>query len=207
MSLTRRSRSSELEYSIDPHARLKLPLQRLDELAHEWLGGRLGRPRPARRRRTRDFATELLGLPHRELVAQRAVAQVVPALGIRHLQQSLSVAHGQSTPLHVLLNLARELEQSEVVGHARAILGDLAPDLLLGRAGLGEGSVGVGELDGVEILALDILDDRELEAIVGCSVGHDRRDAIQAGRPRRPPAALSDDELEALSGLPHNHWL
>ena len=58
-----------------------------------------------------------------------------------------------------------------MVRDARAVEADPGPDLLLGRAPVGEGLEGQGELDGIEVVALDVLHQGELEAIADRSAG------------------------------------
>ena len=56
-------------------------------------------------------------------------------------------------------------------------------------------------LDRVEVLALQVLDERDLELVDGIELADDRRDALEAGHARGAPAALAGDELVALDGL------
>ena len=62
-------------------------------------------------------------------------------------------------------------------------------------------AVGARRLDRVEVLALEVLDERELELLAIGELADDRRDALQAGEPRGADAALAGDELVAVDRL------
>ena len=57
------------------------------------------------------LACQALGFAHRHALLHDAVAQVPPALRVRNLEQRLGVPHRQAPGLHVLLQLARQLER------------------------------------------------------------------------------------------------
>jgi len=70
--------------------------------------------------------------------------------------------------------------------------------------------VGVGEvfdhllvggrlLQRVQVVALEVFDKGLLERVPIRGLAHDRRDRLQAGASRGPPATLSRDELEAVT--------
>ena len=66
---------------------------------------------------------------------------------------------------------------------------------------LDELAVGVGRLERIEILALEVLDEGELELIAIGELADDRRDPLEAGRLGRTESALAGDELVAVDGL------
>ncbi len=70
-----------------------------------------------------------------------------------------------------------------------------------------EASEAVRGLDRVEILALQVLDERDLELIDGVQLADDRRDALEPGPPGGTPATLPGDQLVALEGLRHEDRL
>jgi len=59
--------------------------------------------------------------------------------------------------------------------------------------------IGLRLLDRVQILALDILDQRHLERLVVAELADDGRDFVQPRPLRRPPAPLASDDLEAVA--------
>src|SRR4051812_46013000 len=59
--------------------------------------------------------------------------------------------------------------------------------------------IGLGLLDRVEVLALDILDQRDLERLLVAEFAHDGGDFVEPGALRRAPAPLAGDDLEAMT--------
>ena len=79
---------------------------------------------------------------------------------------------------------------------------------LLGEAELvDELPVGARRLDRVEVLALEVLDERELELLAVGELADDRRDPLEAGQPGGPDASLAGDELVAVERLGHEDRL
>jgi poly(hydroxyalkanoate) granule-associated protein len=144
---------------------------------------------------------------HREPFLQDPLAQCAAAFGVAHLEQRLRVTHAEAAVLDVALHLLRQLEQAQVVRDRGAIEPDAPADLLLGGAGVGERAEGDRELDRVEIAALHVLDQRDLEAIVRIDLGDHGRDRVESRALRGAPAPLADDELVAIAGAPHDHRL
>ena len=68
-------------------------------------------------------------------------------------------------------------------------------------------AIGLGLLDRVEILALDILDERDLERLGVAEVADDRRNFVQPRPLRRPPAPFAGDDLEAMAVRPDDDRL
>ena len=69
-----------------------------------------------------------------------------------------------------ILDRQRQFQQPQRVGHDGAAFADLAGDFLLGELELfGQLRVAVGFLDGVEIFALEIFDERQFQhrAVIG----------------------------------------
>ena len=62
-------------------------------------------------------------------------------------------------------------------------------------------------LDRVKVLALDILDQRDLERSRIVEVANDDRDLVQPRALRRPPAALSRHDLIIMTMRPHDDRL
>ena len=78
-------------------------------------------------------------------------------------------------------------------GSAICILGE--PELV------DELAVCLGRLERIEVLALQVLDERELELVAVGELPDDGRDALQAGELGGPEPALAGDELVAVDGL------
>ena len=81
-----------------------------------------------------------------------------------------------------------------------ARLVDELAELLLGMAiFVDQPLIGLRLLDRVEVLALDILDQRDFERFVVAELADDRRDFVQPRPLRRAPAPLAGDDLEAVA--------
>ena len=135
----------------------------------------------------------------RELLLERAV---------RRAEQRARVAH---------LELRSRTDRWIAGGSARSrsvfeIDGAAAPgarrDLLVGEPEvLDELLVGAGLLERVQLLALEVLDQRLLERGVVVGLAHERGDRLEPDPPCGAPSALPRDELEAVAGRAHEHRL
>ena len=107
-----------------------------------------------------------------------------------------------------LLDARGEIEQAQRVRDRRSGAADPRGDRLVGETELvDELTVPVRRLDRVEILALQVLDQRELELCLLVELADDGRDAIEAGRGRGPESALPGDEAVAIDRLGHEDRL
>ena len=106
------------------------------------------------------------------------------------------MAGGKLAGLHQLRQRRGELQQPQGVCHRRAGAAHLACGLLLGQTVLADQAVKApGLFHGVEILALEVLDQGQLHhlAIVGLENSH--RDLLQPCKARCAPSALAGDDL------------
>ena len=98
------------------------------------------------------------------------------------------------------LHFRRQFEQPHVVGDRRAVLADAGGDGLLRQVEfVGQAPVGLRFLDRIQILALDVFDQRDLEHLVVGDVAIDDGDLEQAGALRGAPPALAGDDLGAVA--------
>jgi hypothetical protein len=191
--------------ALDADAGLEPLSEAIGEALQVWILG-------AARARGRDARCggrpgQLFSGAHRELLGDDAIAEALAPLRVREREQRLGVTQRDAARLDVALDVARELEQPQMIGDRRAIHSDALADLLLGGAGVGERPEGDGELDRVQVAALDVLDEGDLEAIAGIDLEHDGGDRVQARAARRPPASLAHDQLVAIARAPHHHRL
>ena len=113
-----------------------------------------------------------------------------------------AVALGQPAVGDRGLDAGREVEQPQRVGDRRAGAPDARRDLVLAEPELlDELAVGVGRLERVEVLALEVLDERELELLAVGELADDGRDALEAGGLGGAEAPLAGDELVAVDRL------
>ena len=114
--------------------------------------------------------------------------------------------HRELPILQPQLYLRRELEETEVIGYRGALLPHACRQLLLRQpVGINQLAECEGNLYRIEILALDILDQRHLHHLVvihGADVGGDRLQLDQSGSSVAPLAADDDVLTLALAILP-----
>ena len=110
------------------------------------------------------------------------------------------MAHRQPPASQVGLDLLREPQQPQTVRDRRAILADPLRKLFLRpREFRQKLLIGLRRLDRVQVLAQEVLDERELDALRVSGLAHDRGNPIEAGLARRPPAAFARDQLIGAS--------
>ena len=150
---------------------------------------------------------EFLGLAHRELLADDGIEHAVLEFG-RESADRTAVPLGQSTVGHRALDPGGKIEQTERVGHGRARPADARREGVLCEAEfVDQLAVRVGRLDRVEVLSLQVLDERELELVAIRQLAHQRRDPVEAGGLRRTEPPLTGDELIAVDRLGHEDGL
>ena len=160
-------------------------------------GGAAGRRRPG----LAQAPDELLGLADRQVLADDGVEDAVLELG-RQTAERPAVALGQPAVRDRGLDARGEVEQAQRVRDRRSGAADAGRDVLLAEPELlDELAVGVGRLERVEVLALEVLDEREFELLAIGELAHDRRDAVETGGLRGPQPALAGDELVAVERL------
>ena len=97
---------------------------------------------------------------------------------------------------HEALHVGRKLEQPHQVGDVRAALAQALGQPLLGVAeAVHQLAVARRLLDRVEIGALDVLDDGDLEDLVIGQIAHHHGQLVEPRHPRRPPAPLARHDL------------
>ena len=95
------------------------------------------------------------------------------------------------------------MSSRRIVRDRRAVLADRRRDLFLRQLEfVGEPAIGERFVDRVQILALDVLDERHLEQrllLPARDVADDDRHAQEAGPLRGAPAALAGDDLKPVA--------
>ena len=85
-----------------------------------------------------------------------------------------------------------QFEKADGIGDGRAVFAGFFGDLFLREMEIfGQFLKGVGLLDGIQILALEIFNQRHLQRRFFRHVAHDDRHAAQLSPLRRSPAALA----------------
>ena len=112
------------------------------------------------------------------------------------------MTYRKEADFEVVLDLCRELQQAEVVGHRRTLLADPCGHLLLGEAAfLDEPLIAQSHFDRVEVLTLDVLHDSHLEHSLVVGVADVCRNHVHSREPACPEAALAADDLVSAVSL------
>ena len=102
------------------------------------------------------------------------------------------MSHGELTAPEQILDGPREVQEPQGVGHRGALLTHAVRDLALGQAEIfDEDPECLGLLDRVELLTLEVFDQRQLEQIDVGNVPDDGRDLMNPSLLRSAPAALA----------------
>ena len=102
----------------------------------------------------------------------------------------------QLSVLNERLDLSRQFQKPKRVRHMAAAFADDFGKLLLAVIeALDQLAIAAGLFDGIEVRALNVLDDRELEHFLVGELSHDDRNGMHparcAARQRRSPATIS----------------
>ncbi len=120
-------------------------------------------------------------------------------LGILDLHQLVRVRQGVFAHRHQVTDLLRAHQRAEAVLQVPLVLAELLgklPDAV--AVVLDHPVVDRRLLQRREVLALQVLDDRDLQRDVVVELLDERRDGRQPGHPRRPPATLAGHQLELV---------
>ena len=114
-------------------------------------------------------------------------------------EQGAGMAGGEGAFADLDLHGGGQVEQAEGVGDVAAGFADGLAELLLGHAELLEqAAVAFGFLDGVEVLALQVLDQGGGHGVGVGEVADQGRHFVQSGGLGGAPAAFAGDDLEAV---------
>jgi hypothetical protein len=110
------------------------------------------------------------------------------------------LAHREIAALDHLAHRRRQLEQTQRIGHGGAVLADALGQVLLREAVLVEQSlVRLRFLDWIQVLALQVLDERQCEGLARGGVAHHHRNLLEPGTLGSPPAPLTRNDRVATS--------
>ena len=151
------------------------------------------------------FANQPLDVPNGQPLLDDLGRQL---FGIGCVDQRTRMAHGEFFIDHQRLDAGRQLQQPHQIGDMAARFADnfRQPGLAVAKI-LAQPRIGLCFLDHVEVLALDILDDRDLQRFLVVEVADDGRNLVQPGALRRTPAPFAGDNLEILAVRPDNNRL
>ena len=139
-----------------------------------------------------------LGFANGEAFGENGCAGRKLAGAIRDAENRTRVAHAERSRNEIPLDLLGQIEQAQEIGDRRPFFPDFGRDLLVGEIeGLGEVQICLGGFYRIEILALDVLDERQLQRFRRLGMAHHRGDSGESGQAGSPPAALTGDEFIA----------
>ena len=152
-------------------------------------------------RRHAFFVRQRFGLPHVESFGDDALRR---AGRIGHADQRACVAGRQLAGRDQRLHVVGQPGQPHHVGDVAAALADQLRDPVGAVAELaGERVIALRLLHRVEVLALHVLDDRDLQRVAVADIDRNDRHLVQAGALRCAPAPLADDDLETIGRALH----
>ena len=142
---------------------------------------------------------EFLHLAYAQLAGHDALVQLHLLGGVGDGDQRARMAHADGPLAQTQLDLGRQTQQAQVVRDGGAVLPHLFAQLLLGQFHfIHQPLEADGHLDGVELLALDVLHERHLQHGLVVGDAHIGRHFLQPRQLRGAEPPLTADELVAV---------
>ena len=139
---------------------------------------------------------ELLGITHGGRAADQFLRDQDLLIVSLEGQQDLGVPRTEASLRQVVLHLGCEFQKAHGIGYGRAAFADASADLFLGETEfLGKPRVGGGLFDGIEPLALEILDEGQFQDLLIACLADDDGGFCQADLERGTQAAFASDQL------------
>ena len=153
--------------------------------------------------RTADFGLcvargESFHLANGHTPASDSARQREARLGIRNGEKGAGMAGGEAALFEQFLDWLFQLQQADGVGDGGAVFSSALGDLFLGEVEfVNQPLEGMRLLDGVQIFALEVFDERHLQRHFFGNVADYHRHAAEVGSLGGTPAAFSGDQLKA----------
>ena len=148
----------------------------------------------------RFAADERFGFAHGQAARDDLARHAALRGFVGQREERARVAHRQRAGREVVADFDRQAQQPDVVGDRRAILADGGRDRFLRQLQfVGQPPVRLRFFDRIQIVALDVLDERDLQQLIVGDLADDDGDLEQAGALRRAPAAFAGDDLVAVA--------
>ena len=144
-----------------------------------------------------DLQSSALESVRSTLGTEQAKTDVVGATqNLRDREDRAGMAAGELSPADHRADFLGKLQKAKCVCDRRARLDDALRDLLLRQTVVAhELLVAFGFLNRVEVLPLQILDERKLHDLALARFNDHRRNLVEAGLPGRAPSSLARDNL------------
>ncbi len=183
---------------LDGHFESQGALQAVLHLADIGIDDRLRLGFLFRLVRIEQALNHAFGLPDGEGQGDDALGGLFNLGGVAQSQEGAGMAEAELIGLHPGLHGGGKLEQAQEVGHRDTVFAGALRHLLLGHLELaGEALEGAGLFHGIEVGALQVLDDGDLHRLLIGDLAQDGRNGGFARQLGGSPAALPGNELEA----------
>src|SRR2546425_5588593 len=151
---------------------------------------------------------QVFGLANVERLLEYAFGGEFLFFGAGQSQNHLRVAHREAAVADVNLEVRRQLEQPQSVGHHRSALADFGRRFLLPELELFDQlRVTVRLFNRIQVFTLQVLDQRQLEHRAVIRLAHDDRRFRQTKHLRGSPAPFSGDQLIVAAAQAHDERL
>jgi len=155
-----------------------------------------------------EAGDQFFGLSDIQAVPEDAVAGQALLLGSGQGEEDLGVAYGEAALPEMPENFLGKAQEPEGVGDGDAAFADAGGDIFLAEVELVDQLlVALGFLDGVEVLPLEILDQREFERGGVVGFADEDGDLGEAGELGGAPAAFAGNQLERIAATPDDEGL
>ena len=145
------------------------------------------------------MAYEPLRRTHRKPLTDNLLRRIELLIAVGHRQQRSRVTHVELTRLQQRLDAIRQLQKPQQIADRRATPADCFSCLLVGQAELPNQAVqGFRFFEWIQVLALDVFDERHRNGCIVLNVTHDRRYLLQPCHLGCTPAALAGNDFIAL---------
>ena len=152
-----------------------------------WRGGCAGATR-----------SEALDLPDGEAAASGTLGEQLPDLRVNDSQQSAAVSGSDASIFNQVLDRLFKLQEADGVRNGGSVFAGAVGNILLSELEIGHQAFKCPRLlEGIEILALNIFNQGDLERLRLRDLADDCGNARQTRALRRSPAALAGNELIA----------
>ena len=154
------------------------------------------------------LADQRFGLANRERTGNDVAREAQLDRLVANPEQGARVSHRQRARREVRAHFLWQAQEPHVVGDRRTILPDGVGNLLLCEMEVvGETTIGLRLFDRIEILALDVLDQRDRQQLIFGNVANDNRYFQEAGALRCPPATFAGHDLVVAIDAPDDDRL
>src|SRR5690606_10534015 len=150
----------------------------------------------------------VLEITHGQILFGDALEELVSLGVVGNGEEDLGVADRDLSAEEGRLDLLGELEQAQRVRHGGAAHAEVGRELLLRPApSLEQQAVGVGKLDWIEIGAVKVLDDRDLEELLVGKIENASGNGGESDLARRAQTAFAENELVSAAALSNHERL